>query len=268
MKRSIVTALFAGSGVLMLSACGGGGGGEGTGGVMGVTAANFIGVNAETGANPRNVTLIQTTAALNAKAGLSADFDGYTFEADSGFENGTAVENGNTVGLLSDIDTGISTDLILFDGAYDDGSGVTAIYYGITGAAPTDDLRTSGSATWTGRGFADIVGTSGTTDLGVGTATVTATFPGTVSAEIAGFSGPVDTVMLSKMNISGDRFVGSSVATSDAGSPVNVVGSAATGNVEGIFSGSQDAAGTPDEIGGIFTLTGSDATLIGGFVAD
>lgn len=265
MKPSIFKAILATSTALTLCACGGGGDGSG---VMGVSSGGLIGVNAETGTNPRNAVLVQTTAMLDDQSGLSADFGGYTFNADSGFENGAAVENGNTIGLLSELDVGSPTDLILFDGAYDDGNGVAAIYYGIAGAEPTDTLPSSGSATWNGQGFADLIGTSSTTDLGTGSVTVRATFPGALSAEISGLTGPTDAISLTNMTIDGDRFEGATVTTLSSGSTVNVVGGSATGDVEGIFSGSQNDAGIPDEVGAIFTLTGDDATLIGGFVAD
>lgn len=267
MRKLSVSALWVTSVSTLLSACGGGS----DGGVMGASSASLIGVNANTGANPQVVTLIETTGTETIgteQNGLSADFDGYAFDADSGFENGAAVEDGNSIGLLTEIDLPTQTDLRLFDGAYDDGTGVIAIYYGISGVELTGDLPSSGSATWTGDGFAELVTGSGTTDFGVGAATVTATFPGTLSATLVGLSGQIDGVTLDSLSITGDRFSGSSVVTSNGGLAVNIVGANAVGNADGIFSGTQTATGVPDEVGGLFTLTGDDATLIGGFVAE
>ena len=262
MKTFCLTTLCATSAAVLLSACGGGGGG-----VMGASSSSLIGVNANTGADPQVVTLIETTGTED-NDGLSADFDGYVFDADSGFENGSAVENGNTIGLLKEINLPTQTDLRLFDGAYDDGSSVIAIYYGISGVAPSEALPNSGNATWTGSGFAERVSGSGTDDFGIGSATVTATFPGSLSATITGLSGDVDEIRLPSLTIAGDRFSGTTVNTLDGWSTVNVVGGSATGAVDGIFAGTQTAIGIPDEVGGLFSLTGDDATLIGGFVAD
>ena len=264
MQNYILNALSATAALTFLGACGGGSGG----GVMRVTSENLIGVNAETGANPRVITLVETTGNVHSQNGLSADFDGYTFESDRGFENGFAIENGSSVGLLAEIDLPTQTDLTLFDGAYDDGSGVIAIYYGLSGVETSQALPASGSASWTGSGFAELISSTGTTELGVGSATVNATFPGTMSATLTGLTGEVDSVTLSNLSITGDRFSGTSVQTSKSGSSVNVVGSNATGAVNGIFSGAQTSGGIPDEVGGLFSLTGTDATLVGGFVAD
>lgn len=259
----IITAVCAG---FLMGACGGGG--TGTGGVMGASASSLIGVNAETGADPTAVALIQTTGTADTQDGLTAKFGGYTFASDSGFENGAAVENGNTIGILTELDLPTDTDIRLFDGAYDPGNGVVGIYYGIAGTAPGAALPGSGTATWTGSGFANLVSGSGTSNLGTGSATVTADFAGTLSAQISGLTGEVDGVSLSGLTIAGDRFSGSTVQTSKSGNTVNAVGANATGSVAGIFSGAQDGAGVPDEVGGLFALTGDDATLIGGFVAD
>lgn len=265
MQTYISNALSATVALTLLSACGGGSGGAG---VMRVTSESLIGVNAETRANPRVITLIETTGSVDAQSGLSADFGGYDFESDSGFENGFAVENGSSVGLLAEIELPTQTDMTLFDGAYDNGSGVIAIYYGLSGVETPQALPTSGSASWTGSGFAELISGTGTTELGVGTATVSATFPGTMSATLTGLTGDVDSVTLSNLSITGDRFSGTSVQTSKAGSSVNVVGSNATGAVDGIFSGAQTSGGIPDEVGGLFSLAGDDATLIGGFLAN
>jgi hypothetical protein len=75
-------------------------------------------------------------------------------------------------------------------------------------------------------------------------------------------------VTLSGLSISGDRFSGTAVQSLKGGAATNVVGANGAGRVDGIFAGGPDAGGAPDEVGGLFTLTGDDATLIGGFLAD
>ena len=249
-------------GASLLAACGG------SGGVTAITQDSIIGVNANTGANPALVTLVETTAVADADTGLRANFPNYTFASDGGFENGVAIENGNTIGVLTTLSNTAGTDLRVFDGAYDPGKGVVGIYYGIAGVTPVSALPQSGTAVWTGRGFADLVTATGTSDLGSGAATMTAHFDGAISAEITGLAGVVDRVNMPDLTIAGHRFSGTVVQTTLSGGTVNAVGANAAGDIAGVFSGAQNTSGVPDEVGGLFTLTGDDATLIGGFVAD
>lgn len=214
------------------------------------------------------VSLLQTTGTADAKNGLRANFDGYIFDAEQGFENGFAVEDGNTIGLLTEIDLPIETDLLLFDGAYDAGSGVVGIYYGISGSQPPNRMPSSGTANWTGNGFAKLISGTGTIDFGVGSSSVTANFAGTLSVEISELVGSVDFIDITNLTISDYRFSGTNVQTFKSGELLEVVGPNATADVDGVFSGLQNSIGVPDEVGGLFNLTGDGATLVGGFVAD
>ena len=160
------------------------------------------------------------------------------------------------------------TDLKLFTGDFIEDGERTIIFVGLVGSEAAGPP--SGSATWTGEGFANIFNEDLTTDVVTGTALVTANAAGEIHAELNALSGDtdlIDRIRFDDVGVSGTSFRSTSITTEKDGSTIDVVGPNSVGEVAGIFSGATlDSA--PDEVGGLFTLTGDNATLVGGFVAD
>lgn len=81
-------------------------------------------------------------------------------------------------------------------------------------------------------------------------------------------TGPVDTISVTGMTISGNGFSGGTVATTNDGTAVNITGANTTTTAQGAFFGYDTAASAPDEVGGLVLQQGDDGILAGGFVAD
>jgi len=248
-----------------LANCGGGGNS-----VTSAAPSTLVGVASLTGSDAQVQNLVTIAGERDGNA-LSLNFDGYDFEASEGFEaNGLGIVRAaedTPPGFLTAVSLPTVTDLTLFDGFYvSEGEG-TSIFYGLSGTKPSQSLPSNGSGSWNGSGFIQIVDATGTNNRLLGNAVVTAASGGLLSAEITNLGGDLDTVNLDDMSVSGDRFSGNTITTTKDGGTVDVVGGNPMGAVSGIFSGAT-VNGAPDEVGGLFTLTGNTATLVGGFVAD
>lgn len=259
MTKRPTSAIFAAlASILGLSACGGS---DSTS----FTTEPLVGLASLTDTNSK----LQTLTILDAEqrgSALTIDFDGYDYVASDGFDGGRAVEDGAAVGLLIREDLPTDADISLFAGSYNDGSENVSVFYGLLGDEPAD-VPLSGSGSWSGTGFSQIITDAGTEDLGLGVVSVNAVFGGTVSADITSLGGTIDEINLTGLTITDGQFGGTSIETRKNGSLIDVAGPGAIGDAQGFFSG-DTVGGIPDEVGGLFTLTGPDATVVGGFVAD
>ncbi|WP_322890618.1 MULTISPECIES: hypothetical protein [unclassified Yoonia] len=160
------------------------------------------------------------------------------------------------------------------DGVTFDSTGVLGIV-----TRPTD-IPTEGLATYRGEAEVIIV----TAYVGVslqGQSKIVASFAdfGNVNVTMNSFaaidmmtgtrtSAPVDTITISNMVISNNRFSGGTVATSQNGTSVFLTGANTTTVSEGVFFGFDPALSGPDEVGGMILMQGDSGIVMGSFLAD
>jgi len=75
-----------------------------------------------------------------------------------------------------------------------------------------------------------------------------------------------DLSVINGMTISGDRFEGGTLQLLNNGAVVSPLGTDLTASSGGIFSSGSDAAGIPNEAGGMVHATGADGTVVMGYV--
>lgn len=162
--------------------------------------------------------------------------------------------------------------------------GINYTYQGIVGvvtsAGDVPGIKSGKSATYTGEATGQIVTRTTGFDLNSGTSTVIADFnSGTVDVTMTDFTAvyqgtgnappvPIDTIRATGMTITGNAFSGGTLATTNAGSTVNLTGTNTTNSAGGNFFGYDAAISAPDETGGIILLQGDSGIVMGAFIAD
>jgi hypothetical protein len=163
--------------------------------------------------------------------------------------------------------------------------GTTYVSEGVIGRFTSDaEMRlASGEATYVGIGTAQVRGDRGfgsTFDLSGGNAVVEVDFgDGTVNTTLdfgstaSAVNAPIDAVQINGMRISGNRFGGGTLTSTQGGQP-RAAYSTPTPSSSGVFAGFNDATGAvrggnrPAEVGGAFVAELGAATLLGRYVAD
>ncbi len=203
--------------------------------------------------------------------------------------------NGNTNVIFEDqnaSDFAIFTDQ-LYAGDYEY---VTSTYHdvsedeayrGVAGVIThSSDIPISAKATYRGEAFAtyDVTSNQGKNsdhELYDGKSRVDADFGAkSVDVEMTNFKArdswteqaianpKIDTITVTNMRISGNRFSGGAVKTSKNGGNVNLTGANTSSQAAGAFFGYDKANSIPDEVGGVVTVEGDKGYLYGEFVAD
>lgn len=142
------------------------------------------------------------------------------------------------------------------------------------------DIPVSGRATYQGEAFGFVKVGEKEYLLKNGSSTVLADF-GTKSVDVkmTGFtaldsvtenvtSGPIDSISVTGMKISDNRFADGDVSTSLNGVPVNIAGPSGESFSQGAFYGYDSSILAPDEVGGIALLKGGRGIVMGTFLAD
>lgn len=211
----------------------------------------------------------------------------------SGNSEGTIMLNdsdGNSLGSFNDQDKTLTEDFTsdyeyidayrisyMFDGARYD---LTGIQGRVTPSA--DITKNDVTATYTGAAQGFILTESLSLDLTDGTSTVIVNFGletadvtmdrFTVTDQVSGLStiGPIDTISVTGMTISGNSFRGGvqTVTTTNLGSSVDVTGTGTEGGAIGHFFGYNDELNLPEELGGTVFIQGEDGIVYGVFIAD
>ncbi len=144
----------------------------------------------------------------------------------------------------------------------------------------TNDVPTSGSASYSGEAWGRYVPSGGSlVKLNSGTSSVQANFSaGTVDATLSNFTAYdgsnnpttslIDTIKLTGMQISGNTFGGGAIQTSNGGSTVDLVGANASGYLGGNFYGYDTTNNIPDEIGASMVQSGDSGFITADFIAD
>ena len=246
----------------IVSGCGGAGG---PGGPLLAGDQGLLGVNARTDGGMAAIVLIATDGEETTDNALTVSDGSYSFVAADGFVGGEASETAGT-GILTEIDLPGTYETRLFDGFYDTGTDAFGVFYGILGP-DTATAPLSGVATFNGDAVAQVDSGGVRSDLGTGAALVTADYAARrVDAVLGGFTGVIDTVNLTGMDISGNRFGGGAISFEKAGLPTDPTGAGTVDSTSGIFAGS--VLGNPAEVAGLFHATGGSGTVAGAFVAE
>ena len=231
---------------------------------------------------PTATTLSTSSGTLNHATGATTINDGtYTLVDPDGY---------TANGLLSDgVSTLISTPAQGFTGNYDFARVYSHSYFvstvphvatGVYGIVTQEaDMPTTGTAVYNGEAQASYSNTTSTFDMGGGTSQVSADFAsGTVNvsannftvtnrdtsvAANVGFNG----IKITGMKVFGNQFSGGQITTERNGVNVNIINNSTQQSAIGRFFG-LNTSGTPDEVGGIGYLKGSDGTLTTIFLAD
>ncbi|MGV6839846.1 MAG: transferrin-binding protein-like solute binding protein [Planktomarina sp.] len=171
--------------------------------------------------------------------------------------------------------------LVVYNGTFTDG-GVNYDTVGVLGpVTATADVRTSGTATYSGsanlsvvtqNGFSRLY-TDGTTSISVNFATSNAdmtlnNFTITNRSGQATNSSEFDTLSINGMAISGSNMSGGTFAFTQSGQQVDIVGTNTSETVHGTFYGYDEVNNIPDEVGGIVLVSGDTGQVTGVFVAD
>lgn len=288
------------TGVCALAGCGGSGGGGGTMTPPMMPAPGFTYQALDSSAdvtsdlagsavrtNGGNATLSVTsvTGTLKHDTGATTLNDGtFTLTDPDGAQNNVLSDGSggtSTRGALGF--TGTYESVVDYRTTYTQG-GTTFDSIGVGGVVTrTQDMPSSGTATYTGEAVGTLVtGTQGF-DLRSGTSTVTARFgsgtSGTVDVTMNGFTvrdqasgatnnAPLDTVAVNGMTISGNGFSGGTLETSLNGSPVNVTGTNTSHLAQGNFFGFETGPSEPDEVGGSLLVRGDSGRVVTTFIAD
>ncbi|MEL6571198.1 MAG: hypothetical protein AAFQ64_06055 [Pseudomonadota bacterium] len=253
----------------LLAACGGGGGGTGPGSNNGGnTAAAPIEDPVQPGTTNTYQTITATTgtspltgAILSAGDSVTATTGTITHTSDSFTASGVA-------GSVS-LDDGSDFDLPAYRFAKDIAleSGAVAI---VGVATETEDVRSTGTAAFTGDFAAQLVDSSlgpvATTlnwdvDIQVNFASngdVDLTFEG-------GGSDLIDTIRISNATIDGSTFSGGTLQTLNDGATRNIAGTDVA--LEGAFFGYDNSLQLPGEAGGAVQASDADTVISGVFIA-
>ena len=297
--------LILGSIFFALTACTSGGGGSGSGGTAGEintdppSYANLAVPPLQGTAELSGRFLLDHTSSPSTSAGSGAiDF----FSGETTLTDGrVSITDSNGISLyqeLEDDDNTLSDRTIayvntsggtylrnsynamatvrIFD-QYEVGSGtVTQESLGVVGIATASaDLPTSGTATHNGEAWlsyssgADYFAATGdvaaTTNFGSDKMElrITDIDDGAGNADV-----PLDTLIFSDIDVSGNSFSGSAYSASLGGSAYEPTGAGSTATIDGTFYGYDSHISSPDEMGGTFMVTGSDGEIIGLFGAD
>lgn len=232
--------------------------------------------------NPETVSLSASSGTLKHDTGATTIDDGtYTLVDKDGPTAGGLLTDGISVMIVTPAQ-GFSNNydyVRVYNQGYLDGAtpySVTGVYGVVT---RSNDMPSSGSATYTGE--AEGTFSDGTTqfDLDDGTSNVTANFStGTVNVTMDGFKAVnrttgasadvgFDGVSITNMRTSGNRFSGGTIATLKDGTRVQIVGTRQQQSALGRFFG-LDRSKAPDEVGGIGYLKGADGSVSTIFLAD
>lgn len=159
---------------------------------------------------------------------------------------------------------------------YGSGGSVQQESLGVIGiATATADLPTSGTATHNGEAWLSYKsGTNysaatgdlaATTDFGTDAMQVLIT---DIDDNAGNADVPLDTLVFSGINVTGNSFSGASYSASLGGNAYEPTGAGSSAAIDGTFYGYDSLISSPDEMGGTFTVTGSDGTIAGIFGAD
>lgn len=294
--KATLQILAATSAIALLSACGGGGSTPSNPGGDGGTptpapsyetltssaskTSTLGGVALRSNNTTGAMTLTTTSGSVTHNTGATTISDGtYTLTDNDGSNTSGVISDGSST-LTAGTTNGTYDYVLIYDQTYTSGgtsydsAGIGGI---VTNAA---DVPTSGTANYTGEAEAFVVTATQGFDLLDGKSTVAANFgAGTVNVTMNGFTAedaatgnpttaPIDTISVTGMAIAGNGFSGGTIATTNAGSAVNLTGANTTSAAQGAFFGYDAAISAPDEVGGLILLQGDDGVVAGGFIAD
>lgn len=291
-----LTFLAATSAIALLSACGGGGSSPsnpGGGSTTPTTPPSYEslsstasktstlgGVALRSNTTTGTMGLVTTSGSVTHNTGATTIADGtYTLNDPNGFDASGNLSDGSST-VTPGTMTGSYDYVTVYEQSYTSG-GTTYDSAGIGGIVTSaSDVPTSGTANYTGEAEAFVVTATQGFDLLDGKSTVAANFgAGTVNVTMNGFTAedaatgnpttaPIDTISVTGMAIAGNGFSGGTIATTNAGSAVNLTGANTTSAAQGAFFGYDAAISAPDEVGGLIMLQGDDGVVAGGFIAD
>lgn len=238
------------------------------------------GVSIRTNGETGELQMLILSGSKDHNAGPTTVTDGKYILADKDGFNG--------FGTISDGHSNLSiqampynfVSLAVFDQSYSVGD----VGYNSTGIigiiTEPSDVPTSGLAMYSGQAEALIVTSSQGYAL-QGKSTVEAEFSasGKVQVTLDGFTAtdlttgtmtlaPIDTISVTDMVISENRFSEGFITTSSGGAPLSVTGANTSAVAEGAFFGYDANIGAPDEVGGMVLIEGEDGIIVSSFVAD
>lgn len=260
MKTKLILGLLT---TTLTAACGGGGGGSdddpATGGQAGGGPPSGIVYNNIDDTDGGTVALSGALLALDGSTvSLSAASGEIDLSSQSFTANGNTGDIDSSSGLLSGAEYDFATDVSIGGSTF----GVIGI------ATDVQDIRESGSITYTGEFGGQIIQSGITDDLEDWDATLTANFndDGTVDATFEGDgSNLIDEIEITGATIDGNTFSGGTLSTSgNAGD--NVTGTDV--DFEGGFFGYNTALDAPAEAGGAIVSADDDTLLYGAFIVD
>ena len=247
------------------------------------TTSDVGGVGIRTNGSNSLIELVTHSGSLTHNTGaFSVVDDQYTLTDSDGPNSGGTYNDGSggTVSQSTSLDSS-SYDYAKFANQAYQSSGISydvGIVYGIITDA--SDVPSSGSANYSGDAFGEIVTSSAGYDLSDGNSSVDVDFGlGTVDVTLDGFSAtnsssggpttaPIDTILITGMTISGNRFTGGTFSTELSSAVVDVTGLNTVTDSAGAFYGYNSAGSIPDELGGLFVSQGDDGIIVGGFLSD
>lgn len=194
----------------------------------------------------------------------------------------------NSFGTISDGHSNLSIQAMPYNfvslAAFDQSYSVGDVGYNSTGIigiiTEPSDVRTKDSVMYSGQAEALIVTSSQGFALH-GKSTVEAEFSGIgkVHVTLDGFTAtdlttgtttlaPIDTISVTDMTISENRFSEGFITTSSGGATLSVTGANTSAVAEGMFFGYDSNIYAPDEVGGMILIEGEDGIIVGRFVAE
>lgn len=244
-----------------------------------------VGARVDT-SDPSNIVVVEGNGTITHNTGAVSLDDGlYVFADPDGQDTSGTYSDGAGGTLAENSSLSISgyEYLQLVEQGYTTG-GKTYAVNGVAGILTnTADILATGSATYKGDAAGTFVTATDNLLLTSGNSTVSTDFAAnSVDVTMTGFtvtdqntlaagSAPFDTINVTGMSLSGNRFIGGAVTTELGGSNVAISGVTGAGTSSasaGAFFGYDDVNAVPDEVGGTVVSAGSGGVLISGFVAD
>lgn len=260
----------------------GGGSGGGDGGYQAFNSTADVtsilgGQTLQTNGTNGQVLISNVTGTLKHKSGaLSIKNGGYTLDDNDGFDANNIATDGksslvfqpsNDFKYVVYFEQNFTRDNVNYD--------VEGVM-GVTTKA--DDIPNSGSAHFAGNASAVVISTAGGFDLTNGNSSIDANFAtGKVNVELNNFTisnhtgsnnaAPIDSIKVSDMTISGNKFSGGTLETFKSGTTVNVTGANSVSGKTGNFFGYNTTTSTPAEAAGVLTQYGDDGSVSAKFMA-
>ena len=214
--------------------------------------------------------LVHNTGALTVNDGT------YSMTDTNGVDASGVATDGSSVLTASSSTQGFSGSyqyVVPYEQTYQSGGDnyVVPGFYGV-GTNNADMAAATGSATYNGEARG-VVGTASSSNvLTGGTSVVTVNF-GTnkVDATMSGFAtstAPIDTITVTGMDLTNNRFSGGAFKTTKNGAVVVVTGTNTATTTNGNFFGIGSAGPLPDEAAGISVSQGDAGLVIGAFIVD